>query len=80
MYTTIQKWGNSQAIRLPKKILEVVELKENDRVKIEADKDTIIIRRLGKKHKTLEERIADFTEDYRCTEWDTGKPSGKEVW
>ena len=80
MYTKIQKWGNSKAIRIPKRILEIVELQENDKVKIETNKDSIIIRRLSRKHKTLEERIADFSEDYKCTEWDTGKASGKEVW
>ncbi|MCL2571947.1 MAG: AbrB/MazE/SpoVT family DNA-binding domain-containing protein [Defluviitaleaceae bacterium] len=29
MQTTIQKWGNSQAIRLPKAILELVFMQEN---------------------------------------------------
>jgi antitoxin MazE len=32
MHTTIQRWGNSQAVRLPKTILEVLLLKENDQV------------------------------------------------
>lgn len=80
MYTTIQKWGNSQAIRLPKGLLEVASLHENDKVEIKAENDCIIIRRANKKHKTLEERLAGFSGDYRCTEWDTGKPQGKEVW
>jgi antitoxin MazE len=34
MYTTIQKWGNSQAVRLPKDILEEANLQENDKVQI----------------------------------------------
>lgn len=80
MYTTIQKWGNSQAIRLPKKILEVVNLQENDKVEVIADNDRIIIKPLNKKHKTFEERIAGYDGDYKCTEWDTGEPKGKEVW
>lgn len=80
MYTTIQKWGNSQAIRLPKGLLEVAALHENDKVEIRAGNDCIIIRRANKKHKTLEERLAGFSGDFKCTEWDTGKPQGKEVW
>jgi hypothetical protein len=32
MFTTIQKWGNSQAVRLPKAVLEKASLKENDAV------------------------------------------------
>lgn len=34
VYTTIQKWGNSQAVRIPKAALEMVQLKENDAVEI----------------------------------------------
>ena len=80
VYTTIQKWGNSQAIRLPKGILESVDLHENDRVEINADNDMIVIRRALKKHLKLEERIADYNGEYRPCEWDTGMPTGKEVW
>ncbi len=34
MYTKIQKWGNSHAVRLPKAILEKTEIRENDEVEI----------------------------------------------
>jgi len=60
MFATIQKWGNSQAVRLPKGILEATLLRENDRVEIHAKNNYIIIRRAGKKHKTLEERLAGY--------------------
>ena len=32
MYATIQKWGNSQGLRLPKALLDSIGLRENDRV------------------------------------------------
>ena len=31
----IQKWGNSQGIRIPKKMLEMLDLKVNDSISIE---------------------------------------------
>lgn len=80
MYTTIQKWGNSHAIRLPKGILEVADLHENDQVEIKAENDYILIKRANKKHKTLKERLAGYTGEYVFTEWDSGKPQGKEIW
>ena len=80
MYSTIQKWGNSQAIRLPKGILEAVSLCENDRVEINAENGCIIIKRTNKKHKTLAERLSGYNGDYECTEWETEKTQGKEVW
>ena len=78
MFTTIQKWGNSQAVRIPKAALEMAELSENDKVEIKVQDGNLVIIPV-KKHKKLEERIAEYQGDYVCGEWDTGKPAGKEV-
>ncbi len=80
MYTTIQKWGNSHAVRLPKGVLEAADLRENDRIEINAENDTIVIRRANKRHKKLEERLAGYTGDYSPSEWDTGASKGNEAW
>ena len=80
MYTTIQKWGNSHAIRLPKGVLELADLRENDRLEITAEENGLFIKLAQKKHKSLKERLADYSGDYICTEWETGKPQGKEIW
>ena len=77
MFTKIQKWGNSQAVRLPKAILEMAELKENDQVELKVYDGTVIITPVNR-YKTLQERIAEYEGDYQCTEWDTGKPAGEE--
>ena len=80
MYATIQKWGNSQAIRLPKGILEAADLHENDRIEINTDNNVIVIKRVNKKHKKLEERLAGYTGDYKSGEWNTGETKGNEAW
>jgi len=83
MVTTIQKWGNSQAVRLPKVILEAVLFQENDPVEIVAENDCIIIKkpsRARRAKKSLEKRFENYTGDYKCMEYDWGAPSGKEVW
>ena len=83
MYTTIQKWGNSQAVRLPKYILESVSLEENDRIEITSDNDAINIKKTARKNrakKSLQERFEGYTGDYQCEEYDWGPPVGKEVW
>lgn len=79
MYTTIQKWGNSLAVRLPKAVLEKAGIKEGDRVEI-GIRDGYLIIVPDARHLTLRERAADYAGDYRPVEWDTGKPVGKEVW
>ena len=83
MMTTIQKWGNSQGVRLPKSILDELSLQENDPIEIVAANDSIIIMRVGRKRrakKSLEERFDNYDGDYKCSECDWGKPVGKEVW
>lgn len=78
MYTTIQKWGNSNAIRIPKTILEMTELSENDKVELRVQDGNITIIPV-KKHISLAERIAEYEGEYLCEEWDVGAPKGKEV-
>ena len=83
MTTTVQRWGNSQAVRIPKPFLESLLLKENDKVEITADNDVITIRKATRKRRakiSLDERFNDYNGDHACTEYDWGKPVGNEVW
>ena len=83
MTTTIQKWGNSQAVRIPKLILESLFIQENDKVEITTDNDAIIIKKATRKRrakKSLDERFANYDASHACTEYDWGAPVGNEVW
>ncbi|MCL2044165.1 MAG: AbrB/MazE/SpoVT family DNA-binding domain-containing protein [Treponema sp.] len=83
MLTTIQRWGNSQGVRLPKPILDELFLQENDQVEIVSENSSIVIRKATRKRrakKSLEELFTNYTGNYKCEEWDTGMPVGKEVW
>ena len=81
MQTTIQKWGNSQGLRIPKLFLEALGIRENDHVEIERVDDSIIIRKLIKSQKlTLDDIFDGYTENPQLEEFDWGDPVGKEVW
>ncbi|MFD1992783.1 AbrB/MazE/SpoVT family DNA-binding domain-containing protein [Paenibacillus nicotianae] len=80
MRGTIKKWGNSQGIRLPKNILEDVNLKENDEIEIRVINGMIQIKSI-KKYLTLKERLEGYSEDQlKSNEWDLGKKEGQEFW
>lgn len=79
MITTIQKWGNSQGIRIPKVILDSVQLKENEEVAMIAENGKIIIEK-AKKRKTIVELFEGYKGDYQPEEIDWGSPRGDEVW
>lgn len=88
MYATIQRWGNSNGLRIPKTLLEALGLRENDRVELTQTADTITIRKATVvPHKTLEERLTAFygrpidqIGRIQSEEIDWGEPSGAEKW
>lgn len=76
----IQKWGNSNGIRIPKHILNSVSLDVNDVVEISIDEDKIIIQKHeSKRHVTLAERLKNYNGNYVFEECDWGIPVGNEV-
>jgi antitoxin MazE len=88
MYTSIQKWGNSRGIRIPKSLLDAMDIHENDRVELIQSNDTITIKKASSsKHKTLEERLqlfygkpSDEIDRIDTDDIDWGKPEGNEIW
>ena len=77
--TNLQKWGNSQGIRIPKLIIDAVNWKENEELTLDVRDDEIIIRK-AKERKSIEELFQDFDGTYSAEEIDWGKPVGKEIW
>lgn len=60
MEVRLQKWGNSNGIRIPNIILKTLNLKPNDKVEIREENDQIIISKVKKQSLTLEERIKQY--------------------
>jgi antitoxin MazE len=82
MLTKIQKWGNSQGIRLTKNLLADVQLGVGDEVDISV-KDGIMIITPAKKIRgkySLKDLVSRIPENYQTGEVDWGEPVGKEVW
>ncbi|CAM2394097.1 AbrB/MazE/SpoVT family DNA-binding domain-containing protein [Fusobacterium nucleatum] len=60
----VQKWGNSQGIRLPKKILKDLGIDINDKIEISLNDGEIILRKV-KKYIDLDDLFKDYKGDYR---------------
>lgn len=73
------KTGNSQAVRIPKSVLERARLLEGDELEIRVGEGCITIQPLTPKL-TLESLVAGITPENRHQELDWGPPVGKEVW
>jgi antitoxin MazE len=83
MQTTIVKWGNSQGIRIPKFLLDSVNLASNDEVEVTVKDDSIIIKKSA--GRSRRESIKEIFEGYdggyfNTEEIDWGEPKGDEAW
>jgi antitoxin MazE len=80
MQATIQKWGNSQGIRIPKAFLEALNITENDMVELTLVGDKIVITNVNiNKELTLSDIFEGYEEKLKSDEFDWGSPVGKEV-
>lgn len=82
MTTSIQKWGNSQGIRIPKYLLDAVKMAPNDEIVIRAENDMLIIEKAAPTaaRKTIKELFENFDGEYNPQEVDWGEQTGIEVW
>lgn len=78
MVTTIQKSGDSQGIRIPKKILDDLNFEENEIVEIKKFNGNILIQKLIKEYSSLDELFEGYTGNYKCSEYDFGDDLGGE--
>jgi len=77
--TQVVGWGNSQAVRLPKVILDQAQMREGDEVEIKVENGRIALVPLNMK-RTLESLVEAITPENRHQEQEWGKPVGNEVW
>ena len=80
MQTQVKAWGNCQGIRIPREVLQDAGISLNEVLDIKAKNGVIILEKTFK-HKTLEERAAEFGGNLNLDgEFDWGEAVGREVW
>ena len=79
MLATLQKWGNSNGIRIPKSLLDTLRWGSNEELVISAADGKLIIER-AKKRKNIKELFDGYEDGYTPEEIDWGAPVGKEIW
>lgn len=82
MVTRIQKWGNSQGLRLAKRLLEDASMSVGDDVDVTARDGLIVIapaRRIRGKQ-SLKELVSRIPTGHQVEETHWGDPVGREAW
>ena len=80
MEARLQKWGNSDGIRIPSSILKALNLKTNDKVELIQDEDRIIISKSKNNVISLEERFKKYKGENLAKEFSWDNPRGNEIW
>ena len=80
MTTSVQKWGNSLAVRIPKGVADEIGLAEDTPVELSIAGGVITITPRTVTIPTLDELLDGITPENLHPETDWGPPVGEEIW
>ncbi len=77
MTTTVQKWGNSLALRIPSALAREIRIENGDAVELRIDRNALIIRPT-RPHYRLADLVSRIRPRNRHDEAEWGKSVGRE--
>lgn len=80
MTATVQKWGNSLALRIPSALAKDIHLHQGSMVDMAVVEGGMVVKPRGKNKISLSHMLRAITKDNRHTEQDYGGVSGREIW
>ena len=80
MEIILQKWGNSDGIRIPSTILKSLKLKTNDKLELIQEDDKIIITKSKNQKISLKEKFEKYSGENLAKSFTWDEPVGKELW
>lgn len=79
MQTTIQKWGNSLAIRIPKSFASETKINNGTKVDLLIKNNQLIISPIKKEKYSLDAFLSEITDSNIHNEVDFGESMGEEL-
>lgn len=79
MRTTLSKWGNSLAVRIPKPIADDLQITSGTEVQIEIHGNVLQVKPIQTEF-NLEQLLKKVNKNNIHAEIKSGKPVGKEIW
>jgi len=80
MKSNLKRWGNSLAVRIPMSFAAEIGVEQGSPVEISLREGSLMISPLPKPRLTLEDLLAEVTEENRHAEVAVEGPVGREVW
>ncbi len=79
MTATIQKWGNSLALRVPRAVAQQINVAEGEAVELKVDAGALVVRPARRRYR-LADLLRRVTLQNAHPETDWGRARGREVW
>lgn len=80
MKTTVQKWGNSYAVRIPKSFIKEVGLEYRTDVELTLEDGKLVIQPIKEETISLDDLLSQVTKKNLHSAEDTCTPMGNEAW
>lgn len=80
MTTTVQKWGNSLALRIPSSLAKDVNLHQGSVVEVAVVEGKMVVKPKGQRRYSLPRMLKGVKKGNLHTEHDWGKALGREAW
>ena len=78
--TTVSRWGNSLAVRIPKAVMDNARFQEGDELELNVTAEGELLLRPARRPLTLEELLDGITPENCPSETAWGEARGKEAW
>lgn len=79
MNATVQKWGNSLALRIPSSVAKEIQVRQGSPVEVAVEGGKMIVKPAKKRKLALGELLKGVTKENRHSEQDWGAPMGREI-
>jgi antitoxin MazE len=80
MKTSVKKWGNSAAVRIPASVMQATQLDLDEVVDIREEAGRIVIEPVRQKSYQLSQLLKGITSKNQHEAFDFGPAAGKEAW
>ena len=78
---SLSKWGNSQGLRIPKEIINLLKVDIGDKFRVFIENNRVILEPIReKKVYNIDELVGQIPSDYKKEPEIFSEPMGREVW
>jgi antitoxin MazE len=80
MNVSVQKWGNSLALRIPNSLAKDIHVHRGSQVEVAVVNGSMVVKPTKRKKYSLSQLLKGVTKTNLHSEHDWGAPLGKEMW